>query len=144
MKHNRLAVVVIILLLASLSCGLFGGGDSGAVGSGAEPPSGNEGAPAGNGGISSEYPLPSEHSNLIELGEGAINFQTPMKLTDVVAFYRDEFSNKGYQERDILTVIDDTTFSIVWDGHASGKALVVQGVDLGNGNVNVNIRLEDV
>jgi hypothetical protein len=33
---------------------------------------------------------------------------------------------------------------MVWDGHPSGKAIVVQGVDLGDGSVNVNIRLEDV
>jgi len=62
----------------------------------------------------------------------------------VVAFYRDAFKSAGYVERDILTGISEDTFSIVWDGHPSGKAIVVQGVDLGDGRVNVNVRFEDV
>jgi hypothetical protein len=33
---------------------------------------------------------------------------------------------------------------MVFDGHESGKAIVVQGVDLGDGMVNISIRLEDV
>ena len=71
----------------------------------------------------------------MDLGDDAINYQTPMKLTDVVEFYRNEFDKAGYEERPILTVINDDTFSIVWDGHPSGKAIVVQGVDLGDGNI---------
>ena len=77
------------------------------------------------------------------MGTGGINFQTTMSLNEVVAFYRDAFESAGYKERDILTVINATTFSIVWDGHPSGQAIVVQGVDLGDGTININIRFED-
>jgi hypothetical protein len=33
---------------------------------------------------------------------------------------------------------------MVFDGHAKGQAIVIQGVDLGNSMTNVNIRFEDV
>jgi hypothetical protein len=56
----------------------------------------------------------------------------------------DSFTSSGYTERTILTVTSETTFSMVFDGHESGQAIVVQGVDFGDGTVNVNIRLEDV
>jgi hypothetical protein len=88
--------------------------------------------------------MPPKVENFMDLGDDAINYQTPMKLDDVVAFYRAEFEKASYDERDITTVVNDDTFSIVWDGHPSGKAIVVQGVDLGNGTTNVNVRFEDV
>jgi hypothetical protein len=80
----------------------------------------------------------------MDLGTGGINYQTTMSLNEVVNFYRGAFKDAGYDERDITTVVNDTTFSIVWDGHPSGQAIVVQGVDLGDGTVNVNVRFEDV
>ena len=152
MLYKRLFLVLIALVLASLACSLFGGGDSG---SDASPPSAGDSAPgeevqpeapapSNSGKYETDFPMPPKAENFMDLGDGAVNYQTPMKLTDVVDFYRGEFERAGYDERDITTVINDTTFSIVWDGHPSGKAIVVQGVDLGNGTVNVNVRFEDV
>lgn len=162
MKKNRWVVAFAVLLLASLACSLFSrdGNDEvqvspppaesvpGGLPSGdaspeniptAEQPSGDD-----SDSVNSEFPIPPNVENLMELGDGAVNYQTSMELDEVVAFYREGFNKVGYQERDIITVINDTTFSIVWDGHPSGKAIVVQGVDLGNGTVNVNVRFEDV
>jgi hypothetical protein len=136
MKYKKLFLVLIVLMLASLACGLFGGSGSSGVG---DSPS----SAGGSGKYDTEFPLPPKVENFMPLGDGAINYQTPMKLVDVVEFYRDAFDKAGYTEREILTSIEESTFSIVWDGHPSGKAIVVQGVDLGNGNVNVNVRLED-
>jgi len=139
MKNKRLLLVFAVLLIASLACSLTGGGgDSAGVG---DSPSSSSG---GSGKYDTDFPLPPKVENFMDLGDDAINYQTPMKLTDVVDFYRDEFEKAGYDERDITTVINDTTFSIVWDGHTSGKAIVVQGVDLGDGKMNVNVRFEDV
>lgn len=143
MKQKRLYLTLAVLVLASLACGLGGGNG----GSDVSPPSGgDEPAPSsgGSGKYDTEFPVPPKVENFMETGDNAINYQTSMELDDVVAFYRGEFENAGYDERDITTVISDTTFSIVWDGHSSGQAIVVQGVDLGDGNVNVNVRLEDV
>jgi len=151
MNTNRAFLFLVILVIASFACGFFGGGrgESEVV-----SPSGDGGAPQGvspsNGSegdsekINAEFPLPPNIENYLDLGPGAINYQTSMPLNAVVDFYRDTFESAGYTERDITTVINDTTFSIVWDGHPSGQAIVVQGVDLGDGTVNVNVRLEDV
>jgi hypothetical protein len=149
MKHNRLFLALAVLVLATLACGLFG--SKGSDPDVSSPPQGEEApgaeSPAtggGSGKYDTEFPLPSEVENFMDLGDGAINYQTSMELLDVVEFYRNEFANAGYVERDITTVINEDTFSIVWDGHPSGQAIVVQGVDLGNGTVNVNVRFEDV
>ena len=140
MLNRRLFLSLLVLVLASLACSLLGGGgESTGVGEEASPSSSG-----GSGNPDSEFPLPSNVDNFMKLDDGSINFQTSMSLNEVVEFYRDAFAAAGYNERDITTVINDTTFSIVWDGHPNGQAIVVQGVDLGNGSVNVNVRFEDV
>lgn len=67
-----------------------------------------------------------------------------MSIDEVMAFYREEFGDKlGYTERDYLTNQTESTFQLVFDGHPKGLAIVIQGVDLGNGTTNVNIGFED-
>jgi hypothetical protein len=61
-----------------------------------------------------------------------------------MTFYRDEYTAKGYTEREILTVVSDGVFSMVFDGDPSGKAVVIQSVDMGDGSRTIAIRLEDV
>ena len=91
--------------------------------------------------MSSDFPLPDDAENLMDLGDGAINFQTSLSIPDVVTFYR--FAFPDYMEREILTVVEDASLNLVFDGHASGKAIVIQGFPMGEG-VNVSIRFEDV
>jgi hypothetical protein len=91
----------------------------------------------------SEFPMPDGAFNVINVG-GSTNFQVKMSLNEAMKFYKDAFTKSGYKERAILTVTSDTTFSMVFDGHKSGKAIVVQGVDLKDGSVNINIRLDKV
>lgn len=99
-------------------------------------------APSG-GHFDTEFPIPDDAQNFVN-ASGTVNFQTGMKLNEVMEYYRHEFSAQGYTERQLLTVTSDTTFSMVFDGHASGKSIVVQGVDLGNNSTNVSLRLEAV
>jgi hypothetical protein len=94
--------------------------------------------------VQSEFPLPEDASSLMELGEAGINFQTGMNVQEAMNFYRDAFGKQGLKERDLLTVVSDGVFSMVFDGHSSGKSVVIQGVDLGSGTLNINIRLENV
>ncbi len=149
MKRNGVFLFLVILVIVSLACGFFGGdrGDSDKVLTPGDSAPGGVSPSTGSEDESESYdydfPTPPDVQNLMEMGLGGINFQTTMSLNEVVAFYRNAFENAGYNERDILTVINDTTFSIVWDGHPSGQAIVVQGVDLGDGMVNVNVRFED-
>lgn len=98
----------------------------------------------GDSAVQSEFPLPEDASNLMVLGEAGTNFQTGMNVTEAIDFYRNAFGEQGLKERPILTVISDTMFSMVFDGHSSGKSVVIQGVDLGGGSLNINIRLENV
>jgi len=149
MISKRWLLALIVLLAAMLACSLFSGGSAeSSPSTGVEAPGDASApqAPAGNssGKYDTEFPLPSDIQNFTSMGDEAINYQTSLTLNEVIEFYRNEFSAAGYQEREITTVINDTTFSIVWDGHPNGKALVVQGVDLGDGTVNVNVRFEDV
>jgi len=152
MKHKRSFLFLAMLVIASLACGLFGDTGSTGVDDSLSTPgsTGSDGvgdtpsSPGGSGDYDTEFPLPASVENFMKLDDNSINYQTSMELTEVVDFYREAFKSAGYEERDITTVINDTTFSIVWDGHSSGQAIVVQGVDLGNGTTNVNVRLEDV
>ncbi|HEY4723218.1 MAG TPA: hypothetical protein VII92_15290 [Anaerolineae bacterium] len=162
MKKNSYLWLAAIaaLLIASMACSaLAGGNDTDTAGGGQGDAGGATGgdtgggagggvtnptqAPPKNTGYNTDFPLPSNVTNFTDLGDSAINFQTDMNLTDSIAFYRDAFTSQGYTERTINTAITDTTFSMVFDGHASGKAIVIQGVDLG-GSTNVNIRFEAI
>lgn len=126
MKNYRWFVALSLVLMASLACGLLGGGSS------------------GTGGYNTKFPLPGNVSNFTAQGNGEVNFQTNMSIKDTIAFYRDAFTKQGLKERTDNTAITDTTFSLVFDGDPSGQAIVIQGVDLGNGKTNVNIRYEKV
>ncbi len=127
---NRLPsrILLACFVLLGLACGLAGG----SVGS------------AANTGYNTKFPLPQSVKNFTETADGQVNFQTAMSLKDTIAFYRQAFSKAGLKERTENTAITDSTFSLVFDGDPSGKAIVVQGVDLGNGTTNVNVRYESV
>jgi hypothetical protein len=91
------------------------------------------------------FPLPTNVQNFMgEGGDTSVNFQTSLSLDDVIDFYRTAFAAENLTERTLNTAITESTFSMVFDGHANGKALVIQGVDLGNDTTNVNIRFEEI
>ncbi len=58
-------------------------------------------------------------------------------MQDVIDFYKQAFKAQGLVEREILFSKQTTTFSMVFDGDPSGKAIVVQGVVIQD-KVNVN------
>lgn len=117
-------------MTTSLACGMLG--SAGSAGS------------SGSGAHNTQFPVPGDASNYSEQGNGQINIQTNMSLKDTISYYLDAFTKQGLKERTDLTSLSDTTFSMVFDGDPSGQAIVVQGVDLGNGKNNVNIRYEKV
>jgi hypothetical protein len=157
-----LVICVAVLVIASIACG--GGAGPAGVETPTSPPETAAEAPAEHtewaltgtpveakeGRAPSQtkhdtvFPLPDDVRNFVgEGGESMVNFQTGLGLEEVVDFYRRAFVGQGLTEREILTVVDDAAFSMVFDGTADGKALVIQGVDLGE-TTNVNIRFEDV
>jgi len=136
MNRRRWLIVIVVLTLAALACGAGSG-------SGEENAPSGDPAPAGSGGVETDFPLPRKYDNLMQVSESTINFQTPMSVADVVAFYRDEFGKLGYDERGSVTMVTEDNFSLVFDGHPGGIPIVIQGFDLG-GSTNVSIRFEDV
>ncbi|MDH5606040.1 MAG: hypothetical protein OEY93_04065 [Anaerolineae bacterium] len=88
--------------------------------------------------------LPDGKVSNLTISDGSVNFQVEASFEDLVSYYRNDAQSKGLAERTLLTVINDSAISIVFDGHASGKAVVIQMVTLSDGKTNVNIRLEDV
>jgi len=92
-----------------------------------------------------EFPLPEVVVNFFSRYEGdSINFQTNITIEESIAFYREVFAAQGLTEREITTNITERTFSMVFDGHPRGLAIVVQGTDLDHGTTNINIRFEDI
>lgn len=151
MKKYGILLAIFALVLASLACQtLSGDGDSSAPelpvpsdNGGSESQSEGSDSGGDTSGVKSKFPMPDGATNVQEIG-GTTNFQVKMTLDEAMKFYMEALTKEGYTERPILTVTSETTFSMVFDGHTSGKAIVVQGVDMGDGTVNINIRLEDV
>ncbi len=161
MKKYNVLLAVLVLVLASLACQtIMKGGDESAEfpelpeitepqqGGGdvqvpptAPPISGGDGLTIGG---QTDFPLPEDAANVISMGNDIVNFQTKLSLDEAMKFYLDQFGKLGYVERDGLTVTSDTTFSMVFDGHESGKAITVQGVDLLDGTINISIALVDI
>ena len=154
MKHYRILLSVTALLLASLACQTLTGGRATNVPSVSTEPASDQTEPTAvppgsndNGGsdatVSTDFPMTEDAFNVTKVG-GSLIYYTKLSLDDVMKFYRDEYTAKGYTERELLTVVAEGTFSIVFDGDPSGKAVVIQSVDLGDGSRTVSIRLEDV
>ncbi len=154
MKKYSVFLAILALVLASLACQtVFGGGngvdqvetlppvDNPEEFSTASPESSDDFGFSFSG--DSEFPMPDDATNVVSV-TGTVNYQTKLSLDEVMAFYRDYYGKQGFTERDLLTTVTDGVFSFVFDGHESGKAIVIQGVDLGDGMVNVNISLQDV
>lgn len=157
MKKYSVLFAVMALVFASLACQTVMGGGSNIDQIESLPPVDSSGDvpvttpeateeavdPGFSVGGDSEFPLPDETTNVVSVA-GTVNFQTRLGLEEVMAFYRDTYGKQGYTERELLTTVSDGVFSFVFDGDPSGKAIVIQGVDLGDGTVNVNISLQDV
>lgn len=157
MRKYNILLAILALVLASLACQAVTGGGNDIDQIESVPPVDNSGDttivtpeateelidPGFLFGGDSEFPLPDDSMNVLNVAE-TVNYQTKLSLEEVMAFYRDIYGKQGFTEREILTNVEGGTFSFVFDGHPSGKAIVIQGVDLGDGTVNVNIRYEDV
>jgi len=153
MKSYRMSMAIVVLVLASLACqALAGGPQSIATPSPAADntgPNATESIPTESAGESSDntvntdFPMTPDAYNVTQAA-GTLIFYTKMSLEDTMKFYRDEYTSKGYTEREVLTTVSDGIFSMVFDGDPSGKAVVIQSVDLGDGSRTVSIRLEEV
>ncbi len=161
MKRTRIYLAISALVFASLACQAVMGGRNNAP-TAVPPSSDNATQPAtqpsdvqptqapsdnssnSNSSVKTDFPLTPDAYNITQVGDGSIIYYTKLSADDALKFYRDTYTAKGYKERKILTVVSNGTFSIVFDGDPSGKAVVIQSVDLGNGSRTIAIRLESV
>jgi len=151
MKHKKIFLALAILMLASLACNALSGGGGG--GDAPVPPSGGDSpataAPQDNSGgnadtSASGFPITADAYNIVDTGDGNVLYYSKLPQEEILKFYRDEYVSRGYTERALLTLVEDGVFSIVFDGDPSGKAVVIQSVDLGDGSSTVAISLTDV
>ena len=96
------------------------------------------------GNHASLFPIPTDVYNYMVLNENTLNFNTSLDFNEIIDFYREQFDKAGYTERTSDTEINDINFTVIWDGHDSGRAIVVQGLDLGNGSYNIIVKFEDL
>jgi hypothetical protein len=121
MKKIYVWIILVALALTATACGAFG------------PP---------NDGIA-DLPRPGNSSNLTILSEGMLTFDTDMNLKDMDAFYKDMLTKKGYTERKNLSMLTEAELGLVFDGHASGQAIIVQG-GLIQDYYTITLRLRDI
>ena len=152
-------LIVALVTLACSPCGLLGGGSEPApentvIPSATEPPAVEPTAPAaeptapateeGPDEYDTAFPLPDDVQNFIgDGGESDVSFQTSLNMDEAIEFYRQALSDMGLTEYEVLTVIEDEGFSLVFTSWPNGEELVLQGVDFGD-TINVSIRLEEV
>lgn len=157
MKKISVLLAIMALVFASLACQtvLGGGNDINPVVTlppivdpgnptvaTPETPS-DSSDPGSTFGSDSEFPLPEDAVNVVNVA-GTVNFQTKLSIEEVMAFYRDTYGKQGLTERDTFTTVSDGVFSFVFDGDPSGKAILIQGFDVGDGTTNVSIILQDL
>jgi hypothetical protein len=149
MKHYCIYLAIAVLVLASLACQAMTGSPDVPPAAESTDPGVTEPTPVGDNNsntdsvTSTDFPMTADAYNITDVN-GTLLFYTKLSLEDTMKFYRDEYTARGFTEREILTVAADGTFSMVFDGDSSGKAVVIQSVDLGDGSRTVSIRLEDV
>lgn len=151
MKHHRMILAIAMLVLATLACqAVVGGGDGDvddiapATGMPAEKPTEAGTANDSDSTVSSPFPMTADAYNVVEVEDGSLVYYTKLSVDEAMQFYRGEYSSQGYTEREDLTIVADGMFSMVFDGDPSGKSVVIQSVDLGDGSRTIAIRLEDV
>ena len=89
------------------------------------------------------FPVLAGAENFMKPQGDMVMYQTAHTLDEILEFYRAQFAAMGLTERALLTVVNDTMFSAVFDGWEGGDAVVVQTVDLGQMR-NVTVRFEGV
>ena len=102
----------------------------------------DSGSGESGGGPDAPFPLTDDADILLQDANSA-TYGTKLSIAESIDFYRAEFAKLGFTERDLLTVIADDSFSMVFDGHSSGQAILVQGTDFGE-STNISIQFQDI
>jgi hypothetical protein len=146
MKKKSILLALVALLLASLACQTIMGGGNGPAfpGSGSDaptaPPSTGDGGSITVGG-EAPFPVTGDAFNVVSTSE-SVTYQTQLSSDDVVKFYQDEFGKLGYSEDKSMAVNFGGAFTMGFDGHESGRKIVIGGAAVGDGSTSVTIVLQ--
>jgi hypothetical protein len=154
MKKYSILLAITTLIFASLACQtIVGGGDTGfdvealpPVDSGGSDSQPTEELPSFDSGdvtIGGESPFPvtSDAYNIVSTPE-TVTYQSKLSSDEVIKFYQDEFSKAGYTEDTSLSTNFNGIFSLVFDGHESGKQIIIAGVPDGSGSIYVTLAFQ--
>ena len=125
MKHFRIFLAIAVLVVASLACQAVTGGKSNVPSSNdnvTQPTeASNDNSSTGNSdsSVKTDFPMTPDAFNITEVGDGSLVYYTKLSAEEAMKFYRDAYSAKGYKERELLTVVSEGTFSMVFDGDPS-------------------------
>ena len=147
MKKYSVLLAVAALVVSSLACQtVMGGGGSGyenptdSTGVATVPPITTDGGDITVGG-ESPFPVTADASNVISTPE-TVTYQTKLSSDDVIKFYQDEFGKAGYTEDTNMSVNFNGAFTMGFDGHESGRKIVIGGAPLGDGTTSVTVALQ--
>ena len=147
MKNYSILLAIVSLVLVSLACQtIMGGGDNGFnvpdsdQGAPTAPPATTDGDSITVGG-ESPFPVTGDAFNTVSTPE-SVTYQTNMSSDDVIKFYQDEFANMGYAEDESMSVNFGGAFTLGFDGHESGRKIVIGGASFGDGSTSVTIALQ--
>ena len=85
-------------------------------------------------------PVP-EAVDTIQVNDGAVTFTTSGTVDSMVLFFRNAANTEGFEERTDLTQITDNNAYLVFEGHDSGLAVVIEIEELANNTVAVSMSL---
>jgi hypothetical protein len=147
MKKYSILLAVVVLLLSSLACQTIMGGGNGInvpeVPGGdvpTLPPVTTDGGNVTVGG-ESPFPVPSDSTNQVSTAE-VVTYQTKLSSDEVIKFYQDEFGKLGYTEDKSMAVNFSGAFTLAFDGHESGRKILIAGAPAGDGSTAVTITLQ--
>jgi hypothetical protein len=149
MKKYSVLLAMIALVLSSLACQtIMGGGSDGyetPVFEDSGEPTSTSGDDVDSGDVTvggdSEFPTPGDAFNVVSAPDTVV-FQTNLSSDDVIKFYQDEFGKLGYSEDSSMAVNFAGAFTMGFDGHESGRKIVIGGAPAGDGSTAVTITLQ--
>src|SRR5215510_7570440 len=106
MKRLQILLAGALLVIASLACNALSRSGSGSNPSTTQAPvqpteapdnSNSNASGNGNQNVKTDFPLTPDASNITDLGDGSILFYTKLSLADIMKFYRDAYTAKGYK-----------------------------------------------
>jgi hypothetical protein len=141
MKKYRILLSLTALILGSMACQTASRDDSSSTGPDQQDNLETETFNTYNG----EWPIPEGAYLITDFGR-FLHFQVDMSQNEVMDFYLTEMQARGYKDRPISSDYDgsDGFISIVFDGHESGRQILVTVQDRDSDSVYVEIGLTDM